>query len=253
MNRSSPPRRPLLISCPVFQRELDDFVARTGHPVEVRYLPMGLHGDTAEAARAQIQAAVDQADPDVHDAVLIGYGVCNYGIRGLVARQLPLVVPRFHDCISLLLGSRERYREFFNNQPNTYFMSSGWVDAKDLNSVSPLGAVGTQLGMDQDLAALVDKYGEDNGRYIYETLKRRPYDQHLYVSTGCPAEEEVIEQARQRAQQAGCPLRIVNGGTLLLETLLQGPWDENDFLVTPPGKQVELSYDDRLIDAKEVP
>lgn len=212
MNCASPQRRPLLLSCKVFQREFNDVVVRAGHRVEVRYLPMNLHSDTADSARVQIQAAVDAADPDVHDAVLIGYGVCNYGVRGLVARELPLVVPRFHDCISLLLESQRRYRDFFDHHPNTYFMCSGWVDARHLDSASLLGAVGRQMGLDQDLAALIDKYGEDNGRYSYDTLKRRSYDQYVYISTRCQHEEDIIEQARQGAQEADCPIQIVEGG-----------------------------------------
>jgi len=231
----------------VFQREIADCLARTGCRADVRYLPMGIHGDTANKARAAIQAAVDSADPQVHDVVLIGYGVCNCGVRGLVAGPLPLVLPRAYDCISLLLGSRQRYRDFFQDEPNTYFKTSGWVDAGEDASVTPLGAVASRLGIDHDLQSLVARYGEDNGRYVYETLQRRPYAQHVYVTTGCPDEHELIDRCRQQAQQVGCPLQVVHGTTRLLDALLQGPWDDNDFLVTPPGKQVEVVFDDRLL------
>jgi hypothetical protein len=57
---------------------------------------------------ARIQESIDRVDPARHEAVLLGYGLCNNGVVGLHA-PVPLVISRAHDCITLLLGSRERY------------------------------------------------------------------------------------------------------------------------------------------------
>jgi hypothetical protein len=249
-NHSS--RRHALISCPIFQREIDDCLARIDCPPDVVYLPLGLHGDAGEVALAAIQAAVDEVDPEGFDAFLIGSGVCNSGIRGLVARALPLVIPRVHDCISLLFGCRRRYAAFFESQPDSYFFTSGWIDSAEADGLSiTTNMVSSQLGLDYELSALIEKYGEDNGRYIYDQLKPRQYGQHVYVSSGCREESALIEQARQNAEQKGCPLQVVEGNVEILETLLCGPWDDDRFLVVPAGKQVTVTYDDRLIDWKE--
>jgi hypothetical protein len=37
------------------------------------------------------------------------YGLCNLALTSLRARAVPVVVPRAHDCITLYLGSRQRY------------------------------------------------------------------------------------------------------------------------------------------------
>jgi hypothetical protein len=39
-----------------------------------------------------------------------------------------MVVPRAHDCIALLLGSREKYAVYFDAHPGTFYQSPGWVE-----------------------------------------------------------------------------------------------------------------------------
>lgn len=247
MTNSSSKNRRLLISCQVFQRELAECLPRATRQVDVQYLAMGVHGDTAEYAGNAIQAAIDAADADTYDHVLIGYGLCNYGVRGLTARQVPLVLPRTYDCISLLLGSRQKYRAMLQDKPSTYFQTSGWVDAAERGPVAPLGNVASRLGMGQDLQTLVDKYGEDNGRFLFDTLQPLAYARHVYLTTCTPDEPRLLNRCRENAEHAGCPLQVVEGTTRLLDALLQGPWDEDEFLVVPPGKQVELAFSDKLL------
>jgi Protein of unknown function (DUF1638) len=247
-------RRRLLISCDVFRKEVEESRARCECPLDVQYLPFGLHGESALNARDKIQAAVDAADSSVYDVVLLAYGLCNYGIRGLRARRLPLVLPRAHDCLSLLFGDRRRYREFFQEQPDTYYFTSGWVENRgkgdDLHAIRR--SMQSYLRINNDLQELINKYGEDNGRYIYEQLSPRQYSQYVYISTRCKDEELLIEQAADIAERAGCELRIIEGDTRLIDQLLQGPWDPAHFLVMPPGKEVALAYDERLIEIADI-
>lgn len=62
---------------------------------------------------------------------MIGYGLCGRGTVGVVARDVPLAIPRVHDCIALFLGSDARHREQFAKHPGTYYVSAGWVEEKD--------------------------------------------------------------------------------------------------------------------------
>ena len=91
--------------------------------------------------RERLQAAIDATDPGKHDAVALAYGLCNNGLVGLVARQLPVVIPRAHDCITLFIGDRQRYEEYFHANPGTYYYTSGWLEC-----VKRRGADGLQQG-----------------------------------------------------------------------------------------------------------
>jgi hypothetical protein len=39
----------------------------------------------------------------------------------------------------------------------------------------------------------------------------------------------------------------------LLQRLVDGPWDQEQFLVVPPGHEIAPCFDDRLIQAKPIP
>ena len=58
-----------------------------------------------------------------YDAVVMVYGLCGRATAGITARDVPVVIPRAHDCITLFLGSRARYSEQHENQPGTYWYS----------------------------------------------------------------------------------------------------------------------------------
>ena len=173
-----------LISCEVLYREMCAAVARSPHQVDLEFLPKGLHDLGGPAMRARLQEAADRVDATQYEAVLLGYALCGNGVAGLVSRNLPLVIPRAHDCIALLMGGRDRYRIYFENHPGVFFRSTGWLER----------------GQDLDQAALlIARYGEDNGRYLFERL-------------------------------------------------VAGDWDENDFLVVPPGWRVKPTYDGGIIE-----
>ena len=76
---------------------------------------------------ARLTETLSRVDETRYDAVLLGYGLCSNGLVGMGARSIPLVVPRAHDCITLFLGSKERYLQYFQDNPGVYFMTSGWI------------------------------------------------------------------------------------------------------------------------------
>ena len=101
-----------LIACEMLSREMCAAIARSPRRVDFEFLPKALH-DLGKEMQPQLQEVVDAVDPTRYDAVLLGYALCGNGVDGLVSRALPLVIPRAHDCIALLMGCRDRYREYF--------------------------------------------------------------------------------------------------------------------------------------------
>jgi hypothetical protein len=233
-----------LIACEVLYREMCAAVARSPHQVDIEFLPKGLHDLGGLAMRARLQEAADRADATRYEAVLLGYALCGNGVAGLVSRTQPLVIPRAHDCIALLMGGRDRYRSYFENHPGVFFRSTGWLErGQDLDQAAPC-----------TLEALIARYGEDNGRYLFEQFNgyQRNYRQLAYIATGLEPDGSFEQQAREEAARRGWQFETIRGDLRLLERLVAGDWDEADFLVVPPGWRVKATYDDGVIGKEKV-
>jgi len=234
-----------LIGCSVLIRELSDAIVLSSHTVDARYLPAGLHDIAGEGMRDQIQQAIDDAEPSQYDAVVIGYGLCGNGLVGLHARTTRLVIPRAHDCITLLMGSRARYRSYFEANTGVYFRSAGWVQR----------AAEMEEQLSEHLFSarkedLIAKYGEEAGRYLWEefTSYRRNYRKLTYIRTACDVTNSFCDQARAEAREKSWEFEEIEGDNALFRRLLSGDWT-NDFLVVAPGQQIAATYDEHIFEA----
>jgi len=239
--------RCLLIGCEVLLRELADAIARSPHIIDVEFLTKGLHDLGGAHMREALQALVDHADPARHDAVLLGYALCGNGLHGLEARRVPLVAPRAHDCIALLMGSRQRYAAYFNAHPGVYFRSTGWLErGRDIEQLT------RAAGTDFTLADLIAKYGDDNGRYLYDEFTRyqTQYRQLTFIETGLEVDDRFEQQARAEATEKHWAFDKICGDLTLFRKLVGGEWDPADFLVVAPGGRIVASYDDGIIKAE---
>ena len=171
---------------------------------------------------------------------------------GLKAKTLPLVVPKAHDCIALLLGSRQRYAEYFDSHAGVYFRSPGWVERGGNLEQASNPLLLKKVGVSYNLQELIDKYGEENGRYLYDqfTQYQRHYRQITYIETGLEANGQFEQSAREEAQQRGWSFEKIEGSLVLFEQLVSGLWPEMDFLIVPKGCQVAATYDDDIIRAE---
>ncbi len=239
-----------LISCEVLYREMCAAVARSPHQVDVEFLPKGLHDLGGPAMRQRLQQLVDGVDAAAYEAVLLGYGLCGNGIAGLTARVLPLVVPRAHDCIALLMGGRDRYQHYFESNPGVYYRSTGWLERGENLEQETMQVVRNRTGAGHTLEDLIARYGEDNGRYLFDQLYayQRSYRQLTYIATRLEPDGSFEQRARDEAARRGWNFDLVAGDLGLFERLVAGNWDEADFLVVPPGWRVTATYDGLVLD-----
>ena len=195
-----------------------------------------------QALSARYDAALESSE---FDAILIGYGLCSNGIENIVARQTPLVVMRGHDCITFLLGSKERYKEYFDAHPGTYWYSPGWIE----DHVPP-GKERYQLIYNDYVA----KYGEDNAQYLMEMEQSwfKQYTNAAYV--GLFGDYQAYKDfTKQCAEWLGWGYDELQGDPSLAKRFVEGQWDSEDFLLVPPGHRIRASHDERVVRTEPEP
>jgi len=243
-----------LISCEIFCREICWAVSRSLNTVDVEFLPKGLHDIGSAAMFERIQATLDRVDESAYQAVLLGYGLCNNGIVGLTAREIPLVVPRAHDCITLFLGSKERYLEYFNSHPGVYFKTTGWIERGEVNGELSQLAIGSQMGLRLSFEELVARYGEDNAQYLQGMLSdgKKNYSQFTFIEMGVEPNASFEARARQEAAERGWKFEKLQGDLGMVQRLVDGVWDDREFLVVPAGHRVVAHYDEGILGSEKV-
>ncbi len=243
-----------LIGCEILFRELCAVVARSRNQVDLQFLPKALHDMGQPRMFPRLQEALGQVDESRYDAIALGYALCSNGIVGLTARTIPLVVPRAHDCITLFMGDKERYWKYFHEKPGTYFKTMGWIERGEGIAQAGQESVLAQIGLAMNYEQLVAKYGADNAQYLYSKLGdlTRNYSRLTFIEMGIEPDDRFERLARQQAQQRNWSFEKIRGDLSLLQALVDGPWDDDRFLVVPPGHRVTASFDHAIIKAEPV-
>jgi len=234
------------IACKVMQREVYFCAARSKNVVDIALMEQGLH-DQPDKLRTQVQKALDntcdiQGRP--YDSSLLGYGLCSNGIAGLSAK-IPIVVPRGHDCITLLLGSKDKYKEYFDSHRGVYWYSPGWIES---------GKQPSQERYEKLLKEYKEKYGEDNAQYLMEVEQKwiKEYNWATYIDWGLANSDRYKEYTKRCAEFLGWNYDQLEGDPALMQRLVDGQWNESEFLVVKPGQKIaEDLTSDGIIGALE--
>jgi len=241
-----------VLACDVLRREISWLASKSPCYVDVSFLSQGLHV-TPDKLRAVLGENIEKTNEEFpyshygekarYDYIILAYGLCDNGITGLSSPKIPLVIPRAHDCITLLLGSKERYSELFNKSPGTYWYSRGWIE----RSLQP-GEKRYSTIRD----TYVEKYGEDNADYLMEMEQGwfKSYERAFFIDW-----EELGNSEYYRSYTKECAVYLkwryeeCQGSALLMEKMLSGIFDEEEVLVVPPGMTIAASFDDEIIKA----
>jgi hypothetical protein len=211
-----------LLACEVFK---DEFEAVSPPDLRRTYLPQGLHR-TPGKMPAAIQEILDNVCPDV-DVVFLGYGLCSNGIVGVASQTAWLIMPRVHDCIALLLGSRERYEAEVAACPGTYYITPGWA----LYGTTSLSSYKNEY---------LPKYGEETARYIARGLLKN-YTRVALINHGVGDIGAARTHAQEMAELFDLSYVEIPGSLEYIRRLVHGPWDSHDFIVMEPGRPIEAS------------
>ncbi len=236
-----------LLACEVLFREISLCAAQSPHTIDVVYLPKGLHDNPAEMTPV-LQEQIDATDPSLDEALVLGFGLCSRGTVGLVARAVPLIIPRCHDCITLLLGSRQAYDAYFKRQPGTYYFTAGWIER---GGAETMRLPEYAEGLGKSLQEYLDKYGEDNGRFLweFENQWQKNYTTAAYIRMPLFDAPVVREQAEKVAAEYGWGVEELPGSDRLFVAMCNGDWIDEDFLRVEPGCEVAQATDETILKA----
>jgi hypothetical protein len=239
-----------VIACDVLNREISYLCSQSGCFTDVTFLHQGLH-NTPDKLRIMLQQEIDRANqgfpynygnaaPDF-DYILVGYGLCSNGIAGVSSPKVPLVVPRGHDCATLLLGSKQKYDECFQNHPGTYWFSTGWIER---------GWQPSEQRYQVLYAEYLRKYGEDNAAYLMDAEQHwmKDYQNAAFIHWNCLVNpEHYREFTKASAAYLGWNYLEFEGDHALLQRILNGEFNDTEVLVVPPGKKITPSFDAAII------
>ncbi|MEM1485238.1 hypothetical protein V6615_10200 [Oscillospiraceae bacterium PP1C4] len=189
----------LLVASLPLRPYLECLLPEFSHEIDVFYLP-----DDSGIDFASIQRLILNAHD--YDAIVCADGAAVVCDQGLTAGEIPLVFPRVHNCISLLLGSAQAYRGLFSRFDGQ--LCWALPNAESILTFIPSA----------DCTCLC---------YLADTLLGLR-DSSL--------------SARTAAQENGWDYFHVESDVLLLKRLLRGDWDGDDILVVPKNESVSPNF-----------
>jgi len=253
MTQSSQNRKPYVIACAVLALDIKAVAEKLNTDIGFRYLEGGLH-DRPHLLREKLQSAIDEISASGRcERIMIGYGVCGRGTVGIQARDIPLSIPKVHDCMALFLGGDRAYQREFKKYPGTYYLSAGWYEEK----TEPFSQQKKTVFLgDEKLTydELVDKYGEAAAKETYRFLStwKQNYQRAAFIETGVKRSPRYEDYAREMAREYGWQYEKIPGDHALIEKLLSTRETSAEILVVPPQHVIQFDSLESKLSAKPV-
>jgi len=233
-----------LIACEVFTREIGLCTAHSPHTIDVEFTKKNAH-DNADNLRDLLQEKIYEADEEDYDAILLGIGLCGNSTAGIRAGGTRIIIPRAHDCCTIFLGSRSRFEEIFENRPSTPFTSVGYME-RGTTLMHESSDFASDFGLKQSFREYAEIYGEENARYIWESLHENVENNNkdiVFIDIPELSHLGFAEKAREWAGENNKNFIYEKGSIDLIKKLIDGDWDEEEFLTVMPGQKIDPVYD----------
>ena len=213
----------LLIACETIRNEVELALKNRAVEIEILWMANTLH-DSPDRLRDALQAEINKSEA-AYDEILFAYGNCGNGLLGLKSEKAILVIPKYGDCIEILLSETDNLERI---RTTTYFLTQGWLNGEKT--------------LDIEYEYNLKKYGERRAKMIMNIMFKH-YKNLMLIDTGAFNVEAALPRVKDIGELIGLDVVISQGSISPLEKLVSGQWDEK-FCVIPPGHPTD--YDDFL-------
>jgi len=227
----------VVIACKVLQDVLEHLLPE-GLAQDVQFMDYGLHRVPQKMTGALQDVINSIQEPSL---VVLGYGLCGNGLRGIKAGIHTLLVPRTDDCIAMLLGSYQAYMREFQAVPGTYYLTKGWLESGS----NPL----------QEYQEYAPKYGAEQAMWIMDQQYQH-YERLVLVARSQADLEKYRPQAQEVArfcERWGMRYEELRGSDDYVQRLVDAAAAlsnghkhpdrlESDFVVVPPGGEIRQEW-----------
>lgn len=230
-----------IISCEVFEKEIEYIIDKHKIDCKIVYTKKSAHVEPSKL-NVEIQKIINNTN-DV-EYILLGFGLCGNALRAIKSKNMKLIIPRAHDCCTIFLGSKNKFNQLYRDNKSIPWTSCGYGRIGDdyLREDDP-------LELSQTMEQLIEKYGEENAKYVFEMLSPN-YDNKnndtIFIKIDETHDKTIYEKFVKKMEEEGKTVRIEEGSLSILEKLLLGKWDK-DFLVIDENCEVEALYDEEKI------
>jgi hypothetical protein len=190
----------------------------------VIWVPSGKHA-WPDKLRTCIQETIDALPPSCKTVLLV-FGFCGNSMVGIRAGGRTLVLPRAADCIPLFLGSLQKRMEYGTD---TYFFTEGYLRS--------------ETSFASEYKGLIGRYGEKRGLSVMKKMLAH-YRSIAVVDTGAFDVPPVVSALAEFSKLVDIPVSVIPGNLRLIDGLLAGNRNADEFLTAPPGGSI--SFEDSL-------
>jgi len=206
-----------LIACEMLRDELELAMETTGIQYPTIWLDKGLH-DRPENLRAVLQETIHGLTDC--DTILLAMALCGGALDGITGGSAVLAVPRFDDCIRLLLSVEPGMRNAADAR--SLYYTRQWLDS--------------DKHITRDQERYIERYGEKKARKVLKLMLAH-YTTYRMIDTGAYDMAALEERARADAAILDLAYATQPGSIRILEKLLRQEFDE-EFLVIQPGQSL---------------
>ncbi|MBR0026533.1 MAG: DUF1638 domain-containing protein [Clostridia bacterium] len=205
----------VIIACAMLEDEVNLAMRETGCTLPVIWLERGLH-EFPEKLRAELLRQLEQTDADT---VLLAYGLCGNALVDVGSAKARLVIPRFDDCVRMLL-SGETCPRYMGDCHALYFTGSWFRSDRFIG---------------KEYKKCEARMGEKRTRKVYRKMFEN-YREVRLIDTGAYCLDDYQAEAEETAELFGLGCSREQGTIRILKKLFAREWDD-EFLILPPGEK----------------